>query len=216
MGPRPISKFANELKQTEIMMRFLSRVTVTVGSMVLAVVATTTPAQENTLTAMTEESRKVALQVSQDLKTQLLREMKLSGPLRSLLVCKYSCPEILSAQSRRTGWKVAAVSLKPRNSALGMPDAWEQKVLLDLSKRAVNGEKADALEFTEVVNEPQGRYFRYARAMMVEPLCMPCHSSRDKMKGSVKEQLAIDYPFDKAVDFRTGEVYGIASIKRSF
>lgn len=198
------------------MMRFLSRVTVTVGLMVLAAVATTMRAQESTVTAMTEESRKVALQVSQDLRTQLLREMKLSGPLRSLLVCKYSCPEILSAQSRRTGWKVAAVSLKPRNSALGMPDAWEQKVLLDLSKRAVNGGKADALEFTEVVNEPQGRYFRYARAMMVEPLCLPCHSTRDKMKDSVKAQLTIDYPFDKAVDFSIGEVYGIASIKRSF
>ena len=121
-----MSASANKLNRTEVMMRFLPRLTSTVSLMALAVVATTTPAKENTITAMTEESRKVALQVSRDLRDQLLREMKLSGPLRSLLVCKYSCPEILSSQSRRTGWKVAAVSLKPRNSALGMPDAWEQ------------------------------------------------------------------------------------------
>ena len=198
------------------MMRFLPRVTATVGLMALAAVAMTALAQEYTVTAMTEESRKVALLVSQDLRTQLIREQKLSGPLRSLLVCKHACPEILSAQSRRTGWKVAAVSLKPRNSALGTADAWEQKVLLDFRKRAANGEKADALEFTEVVSEPQGRYFRYARTMMMEPLCMSCHSSRDKMRDSVKAQLAIDYPFDKAVDFRIGEMYGIVSIKRGF
>jgi len=172
--------------------------------------------QESALKKPAEESRKVALQVSQELRTQLVREMQLSGPLRSLLVCKYTCPEILSAQSRKTGWRVAAVSLKPRNSALGMADAWEQKVLADFEVRAAKGEAAQALEFAEVVSEPQARYFRYARAMMMEPLCLPCHSARDRLPDAVRAQLAIDYPFDKAVDFRVGQVYGVVSIKRQF
>lgn len=193
------------------MMRFLAAVGITVS---LAAFVMAAPAQENTLKQSTEESRKVALQVAQALRTQLIREMQLSGPVRSLLVCKYTCPEITSSQSRKTGWKVAAVSLKPRNSALGMADAWEQTVLADFGRRAAKGEKADALEFAEIVSEPQGRYFRYARAMMMEPLCLPCHSSRDKLPDSVKAQLAIDYPFDKAVGFSVGQVYGIVSIKR--
>lgn len=194
-------------------MRFLAVVGITLS---LAAFAMDAPAQEDTLLKLTDESRKVALQVSQELKTQLVREMQLSGPVRSLLVCKYSCPEILSAQSRKTGWRVVAVSLKPRNSSLGMPDAWEQKVLADFDNRADKGEKADTLEFAEFVSEPQARYFRYARVMMVERLCLPCHSSRDKLPQAVKAQLALDYPFDKAVDFSVGQVYGIVSIKRGF
>lgn len=175
---------------------------------------TGTLAQESTGRKSTEESRKVALQVSQELTTQLLREMQLSGPVRSLLVCKYVCQEILSSQSRKTGWRVAAVSLKPRNSAVGMPDPWEQKVLADFSRRAANGEKAEALEFAETVTEPQGGYFRYARAMVVEPLCMACHGPREKLSDAVKAALAAHYPFDRATGFSVGQVYGIVSIKR--
>lgn len=198
------------------MMRFLAAAGITVSLATLAAFVMAAPAREITLKQATEESRKVALQVSQALRTQLIREMQLSGPVRSLLVCKYTCPEILSSQSRKTGWKVAAVSLKPRNSALGMADAWEQTVLADFGRRAANGENEDALEFAEIVSEPQARYFRYARAMMMEPLCLPCHSARDKLPDPVKAQLAIDYPFDRAVDFSVGQVYGIVSIKRGF
>lgn len=170
--------------------------------------------QESTESKSIQDSRKVALQVSQDLRTQLIREMQLSGPLRSLVACKYTCPEILSMQSRKTGWRVAAVSLRPRNSALGMADAWEQKVIADFDRRVAKGEKGETLEFVEIVSEPQGKYFRYAKAMMVERLCLQCHGSGDQRPDSVKAQLAIDYPFDQAVDFRIGQVYGIVSIKR--
>lgn len=163
-----------------------------------------------------EESRKVALQVSQELRTQLITEMKLSGPLRSMRVCRYSCPEITSSQSRRTGWRVAAVSLKPRNAGLGVPDAWEQRILAEFDRRAASGAKSETLEYAEVVSEPQGKYFRYARAMMVEPLCMPCHGSRESLPDGVRAQLVTDYPYDKATGFSVGQVYGIVSIKRPY
>lgn len=192
------------------MMRFLSVAAIAVSTAGLVGDAL---AQGGTLPELTEASRKLALEVSQELRGQLIREMQMSGPVRSLVVCKYICPEILSAQSRKTGWRIAAVSLKPRNPSLGMPDAWEQKVLADFDRRAAKGEKAETLEIAEIVSEPQASYFRYARVMMVERLCLPCHSSRDKLPQAVKAQLAIDYPFDKAVDFRVGEVYGIVSIK---
>ncbi len=197
------------------MKRLLVAMGTTVSLATLASFAMATPVQENTVKKSTEESRSVALQVSQELKTQLIREMQMSGPVRSLVVCKYTCPEILSSQSRKTGWKVATVSLKPRNSAIGMPDAWEQKVLADFERCVANGEKADAVEFAEIVSEPQANYFRYARGIVVERVCLPCHSSRDKLTEPVKAQLAIDYPFDKAINFSVGQVYGIVSIKRS-
>jgi len=179
----------------------------------LAIFATTAQSQDEALKKQVRESRRIALQVSEEHNAQLMKELQFSGPLRSLLVCKYSCPDITSAQSRKTGWKVSMVSLKPRNSALGMADVWEQKILADFDRRRAKGEKAEAIEFSEVVQEPQGTYFRYARAIPVEPLCLTCHGPRETLPDAVKTQLAIDYPFDKATGFSVGQVYGIVSIK---
>ena len=179
----------------------------------LAVFATTGQAQDEALKKKIKESRRIALQVSAEHNAQLIKELQFSGPLRSLLVCKYSCPDITSSQSRKTGWKVSMVSLKPRNSALGMADVWEQKVLVNFERRRAKGETAEAIEFSEIVQEPQGSYFRYARAIPVEPLCLTCHGPRETLPDAVKAQLAIDYPFDKATGFSIDQVYGIVSIK---
>lgn len=179
----------------------------------LMVFATSAPAQDAPPKTLVENGRRIARQVSLEHRSQLIRELQLSGPLRSLLMCKYVCPEITSSLSRQTGWKVSMVSLKPRNAALGMADVWEQKVLADFDRRVAKGARADELEYAEIVSEPQGRYFRYAKAIPVEPLCLTCHGPRETLPDAVKAQLAIDYPFDRATGFRMGEVYGIVSIK---
>lgn len=181
---------------------------------VFAACAGTAVAQNDLVKQSVDESRKLAAQVALDLRTQLVREMQISGPLRSLIVCKFTCPEIISAPSRRTGWRVSAVSLKPRNPAMGTPDAWEQKVLLDFERRVARGEKAEALEHWELSNEPQGTFFRYAVAMPVEGMCLACHGAPDSMSPAVKSQLAIDYPHDRAIGFSVGQVYGIVAVKR--
>ena len=160
------------------------------------------------------ESREVALKVSRGIRDQLVDEMQKSGPLRSMLVCRYVCPEIVSQHSRKTGWRIAAVSLKPRNPARGSPDIWEQQVLADFDRRVAKGETADALDFAEIVTEPQGRFYRYALAIPVERTCLTCHGAADKLADSVRAQLALDYPFDKATGYNVGQMYGIVAVKR--
>lgn len=161
-----------------------------------------------------DEHRKVAIQVSRDLRTQLIREMQVSGPLRSLMVCKFTCPELIFGPARRTGWRIAAVSLKARNPALGSPDEWEQKVLLAFERRVAQGEPVEGMEVTEVVSLPAGRFARYARSIAVEPLCLSCHGTADAISQAVRLQLATDYPQDRATGFRAGQLYGILSVRR--
>jgi hypothetical protein len=72
------------------------------------------------------------------------------------------------------------------------------------------------MEFAEVVTEPRGKYYRYARAIIVEPLCLSCHGSVESLSESVKSQLAIHYPFDKATGYQVGQLYGIASVERPY
>ncbi|HEY5898843.1 MAG TPA: DUF3365 domain-containing protein, partial [Burkholderiales bacterium] len=111
---------------------------------VLCTAAAAAPAQTAPdLGQMQEDGRRVAAQFVQTLGGELRREMETSGPLRALLACKYYAPEVASSLSRQTGWRVTRVALKARNPAIGQPDIWEQKVLLDFEQRVAKGEKAE-------------------------------------------------------------------------
>ena len=161
-----------------------------------------------------EESRKVAEQFVSQLGGDLRRELELSGPLRGLIVCKFSAPETASALSRKSGWRVSRVSLQTRNPALGLPDAWEHRVLTEFDQRVARGEKAESVEFGEVVKEPDGSYFRYMKALPVTRTCLACHGTPETLSGEVKERLALDYPHDRGTGYSIGQVRGAVTIKR--
>lgn len=163
-----------------------------------------------------EEARKAAATLLNQVRTELMREMERTGPIRSIVVCKYSAPEAASAVSRQTGMHVTRVTLRPRNRALGEADAWEQQALLDFEKRLSKGEKVEALEATEVVNEPSGRFFRYMKAIPVGQACLACHGPVAQMSEGVKALLAQEYPHDRAVNYEIGQVRGGISVKRPF
>jgi hypothetical protein len=109
---------------------------------------------------------------------------------------------------------VSRVSLKTRNPLLGQPDAWEQQVLRDFDQRLGNGEKPEALEKAEQVDEPAGRYFRYMKALPVQPLCLTCHGTAETIPEPVKSKLASDYPHDNATGYLLGQIRGAISIKQ--
>lgn len=174
--------------------------------------ATTASAQSEDTKRLIEESRKASTQVLQQIRGELVKEIENSGPLRAIIVCKYTAPEITSGVSRRTGWRVSRVTLKPRNPALGTPDAWEQKILMDFDQRAARGEKPETIEHHDYVSEPTGRYFRYMRAIPTAPECLACHGTN--ISEAVKSQLANEYPNDRAVGYSAGQLRGAVTVKR--
>ena len=100
------------------------------------------------------------------------------------------------------------------NPLLGAPDAWEQRALNEFDTRAKNGEALDKMEFSESTTEPGGHYFRYMKAVPVQPLCLACHGGPEQISPAVKAALAEQYPHDLAIGYRIGEVRGAISIKR--
>lgn len=173
------------------------------------------PAAADDLAKYQEESRKAAQGFMQQLGGELKKEMSANGPESAIKVCKTLAPTIANELSNRNGWKVARVSLKPRNPLLGTPDAWEQKVLADFDQRAAKGEKPEAMEFSEVVAEPQGKYFRYMKALPVQPVCLTCHGAPGDIPEGVKARLAAEYPHDKATGYGAGQIRGAITIKRA-
>lgn len=163
---------------------------------------------------LVDESRLLATQILTQVRGELVKELERTGPLRAITVCKYSVPEITSNMSRQTAIRVTRVSLRPRNKALGDPDPWEQKVLLEFEKRAAKGEKVEGLEYHELVDEPAGRYFRYMKAIAMVQACMACHGPQNQISDGVRAQLAAEYPLDKAIDYQLGQVRGAVSVKK--
>lgn len=160
-----------------------------------------------------EESRQVAKTFVQQLGGELQKEMQANGPASAIKVCKNVAPAIASDLSRKNGWHVSRVSLKARNPLLGFPDAWEQKVLADFEARKERGESPATMEYAEIVTEPQGKYFRYMKAIPVQEVCLACHGAN--IPQNVKDALASDYPHDKATGYTAvGQIRGAITIKR--
>lgn len=161
---------------------------------------------------LTDEAHKLASRILDQIGGEVVRAIDTGGPLRAVVVCKYSAPDITSTISRQSGQRVTRVTLKPRNRSIGEADAWEQTVLLDFEKRVAKGEKAAELEHAAILQEPLGRYFRYMKAIPMGAACTGCHGTN--ISDAVKAMLAAEYPYDKAVDVGIGQVRGAVSIKK--
>ena len=160
------------------------------------------------------QSRETAASLLQQLGAKLRATLADNGPEGSVSVCRDVAPQLAGQISRQKGWRVARVSLKTRNPLLGTPDAWEQKVLEQFERRVAAGEKSETLEFGEIVQEPAARYYRYMKAIPVQPLCVTCHGPRDQMSPFILEQLGTEYPHDRATGYSPGQLRGAVTVKR--
>ena len=109
------------------------------------------------------------------------------------------------------GWEPA---FTPLGSIHASFTAWEQKVLAEFDARAAKGDDPAKLEFAEVVTEPAGQYFRYMKALPVQPLCLSCHGGATDVAPAVKAKLGTEYPHDKATGYSAGQIRGAITIKR--
>lgn len=160
--------------------------------------------------AMLGEARKVAATLPPKLLAALQQEISKSGPEGAILVCKDMAPKMAGEISRQTGWKIKRVSLKARNDARAIPDAWEKAALEDFDKRTAAGEPPAQLEMGEKVDNE----YRYVKALPVQPLCLGCHGPVDQLTPAVKSALAQHYPNDLATGYSVGQIRGAISVRK--
>jgi hypothetical protein len=168
---------------------------------------------EDTIAARTAAAQKTARSLMQELVSALKKEMAAGGPAGAVTVCSDLAPTIAGRISRDTGWRVTRVGTRVRNPLLGMPDAWEQKVLLDFEKRAAKGEDVDRMSYSEIVSEPSGKFFRNMNAVALKAQCLVCHGSEKQIAPEVRAILNECYPHDRAINYKVGDLRGAISIK---
>ena len=182
--------------------------------LMVALFAATTPALAQEEAPLLAASRQAAGKLIQELGAQLREALAKGGPAGAIAVCQKIAPEIAGRISRETGWRVSRVSLKTRNPLLGTPDAWEQRVLAEFDRRAAAGDKPETLEFSEVLEEPAGRFFRYLKAIPAQPLCLTCHGTPETIDEAVRKRLWLEYPHDRATGYSAGQIRGGVTIKQ--
>lgn len=171
------------------------------------------PVMADDMAKYQDEARKVVKEFATQLGGELKKEMEANGPGSAIKVCRDIAPAIASEASRKNGWHVSRVSLKVRNPLLGTPDAWEQKVLADFDKRLEKENPAN-MDFAEIVTEPQGKYFRYMKAIPLQDVCLKCHGTDEVRAQPAKDTLATEFPHDKATGYTLGQLRGAFTIKR--
>jgi len=149
----------------------------------------------------------------QQLGKTMKTEMQSNGPVAAVKVCSEIAPSMTGEISRNKGWKVTRVGTRVRNPMLGMSDAWEQTVLAQFQQRADKGESFQGMSFSEIVDEPNGQYFRYMKAIGVKPLCLACHGGEKDIPEAVRTVLQQRYPYDEATGYAAGDLRGAVSIK---
>lgn len=158
-----------------------------------------------------EESRQIAQAFMQRLGGTLKNQLETAGPASAISVCKHVAPA-LAAEYSRDGFLVSRVSLKTRNKMLGAPDAWERTILKKFDQLQAQGTTIP--EVSEVTEQADGRWFRYMKAIPIQPLCLQCHGKPDGMAAEVNTMLAREYPDDQAVGYHAGDIRGAITIKR--
>lgn len=172
----------------------------------------TTPATTTTANPNLTEARALTQEFATTLKSELEAAIQSGGPIKAIGVCEERAPEIAANLSAKSGWAVGRVSLKPRNTKIGQPDAWEEQVLTRFDERKAAGESVEAMAFTEVIETDGVKNFRFMKAIPTGELCLACHGR--EITPDVTATLDQAYPGDKARGYAIGDVRGAFTLTK--
>lgn len=158
--------------------------------------------------ALSQEALLRISQFAKELKGELSAAIQGEGLQAGVAVCHEKAPLIAQALST-DGWQVARTSLRPRNHN-NQPDSWAREVMQDFEKRKAAGEVITTFIQTRMSEDE----FSYIKAIPTEALCLSCHGST--VEASVKKQIELYYPNDKATGFLLGDIRGAFILTKRF
>ncbi|MES9987185.1 MAG: DUF3365 domain-containing protein [Candidatus Thiodiazotropha endolucinida] len=166
---------------------------------------------DQSLQTSMEEGKGVIKAFFGDLKGELEKGMKQSGPVDTIASCNIVAPSLAAGHSQMSGWEVGRTSLKLRNQK-NAPDAWEEAVLKEFETRKSAGEDPMKLIKAEIVEEGGREVFRMMKAIPTAEVCIKCHG--ETIAEPVAAKLDELYPSDKARGYKVGDLRGAFTLKK--
>ncbi|NKN31821.1 Tll0287-like domain-containing protein [Marichromatium bheemlicum] len=158
------------------------------------------------------EAKTIIQQFAGALQGELQDAIASGGPVRAIEVCETRAPAIADELSTRTGWSVGRTSLGVRNAARNTPDDWEREILDQFEEQRAAGEPVADLAHAEVVEDEDGRRFRFMKAIPTAEVCLACHG--DHLTPEVAAALDERYPEDDARGYRAGDIRGAFTLAK--
>ncbi len=160
---------------------------------------------------LTTQARQIIQQFATQLKTTLQTGIKTTGAAGAIDSCKLQAPDIADQLSELNGWQVGRTSLKTRNPD-NAPDDWETSTLQNFASQQTQGIDPATLEAYTILDTPEGRQFRYMKAIPTAAVCLNCHGS--KLSPEVIHRLDLLYPQDQARDYHQGDIRGAFTLSK--
>lgn len=161
-----------------------------------------------------ESGQKAATALKTGLLGQLQPAMKSGGPMAALPMCKGAGPALTTAASdSMPGISIRRISAKVRNPD-NAPDAIDLKVL-ELFQKAKDTKSempAEHIEWLPDSSDADKPLARYYQPLMIQPLCLNCHGSKEEMQPEVVELLQKLYPEDQATGYQAGDFRGLIRV----
>ena len=167
--------------------------------------------------AAVQTTRAIAGQLLNQLGQKLKAAMASDDPLAAVSVCKEAAPAIAKSLSAEHGVQITRVGTRVRNSQMGVPNGWQKEALSQFEERLVRGDQAADLEYWEVAESANGkRELHYAKAIMVQPMCLSCHGQPQDISMPLAEKIRQEYPDDQANGYSVGKLRGAVVITKAF
>lgn len=158
--------------------------------------------------------RATAVDFTQDLKSILIEQIQSNGVLQAVSVCSDTAQVLTNNFGVERGIYIRRVSLKNRN-VNNFPDDFEKRILNKFELLHQNNELNSETEYAEIVTEGDYKYLRYIKPIIVQAECLNCHGSQTDIMPEVKTLIVQNYPDDKAVGYKSGDLRGALSIKKA-
>lgn len=155
-----------------------------------------------------EVSTQSIFKLASALQTELGKMMK-SDPsgLKGLHYCSFAAQDLTKEinQGFDENVTVRRTALKLRN-ILNTPTAQDVEVMKEF-KEQIEKEKSDPVTMAKII-ETNEAYFMY-KPLAIGEVCLKCHGDISKMDKSLVEEIAKQYPTDKATGYKLGDFRGV-------
>jgi len=157
-----------------------------------------------------EKGQEIVKQTFGTLNATLMESMQTNGVEASIDLCNvkaYPITDSLAALHKTEIVRMAVRNRNPENKA----DQQAESLIRHYSLLQESGRDLSKSDTLVMTSEGSVRYFK---PILLQPQCVTCHGAKDTdIQDAVYARILAQYPDDKAIGFKAGDVRGIWSIQ---
>ena len=146
------------------------------------------------------------------LKSKLEVALKDGSTAEALKMCSTEAQKLTTLNNKKKT-TIKRISLKYRNPA-NKPTKQEELILESFEEKLLSGTNFNDLVFKQTITNYKEKTLTYIKAIPTKGVCLSCHGTI--IDDKTLEQIKINYPDDRAIDFNLGEIRGAFVVRHTF